>query len=107
MGPKIEAVCRFVEATGKMAAIGQLGDAEALLRGDAGTVVTGLSMARGGGGGGGGGGGDGGRCPRAPAPPFSSLPAPGSDGLRLWVWLAIPGSGGPRRGTGNRATYGD
>jgi carbamate kinase len=41
MGPKIEAVCRFVEATGKMAAIGQLGDAEALLRGDAGTVVTG------------------------------------------------------------------
>jgi carbamate kinase len=39
MGPKIEAVCRFVEATGKMAAIGQLGDAEALLRGDAGTVV--------------------------------------------------------------------
>jgi carbamate kinase len=39
MGPKIEAVCRFVEATGNMAAIGQLGDAEALLRGDAGTVV--------------------------------------------------------------------
>jgi carbamate kinase len=39
MGPKIEAVCRFVEATGKTAAIGQLGDAEALLRGDAGTVV--------------------------------------------------------------------
>ncbi len=39
MGPKIEAVCRFAEATGKMAAIGQLGDAEALLRGDAGTVV--------------------------------------------------------------------
>ena len=28
MGPKIEAVCRFVEATGKMAAIGQLGDAD-------------------------------------------------------------------------------
>jgi carbamate kinase len=39
MGPKIEAVCRFVEATGNMAAIGQLGDSEALLRGDAGTVV--------------------------------------------------------------------
>ena len=39
MGPKIEAVCRFAEATGKMAAIGQLEDAEALLRGDAGTVV--------------------------------------------------------------------
>jgi carbamate kinase len=41
MGPKIEAVCRFVEATGKMAAIGQLGDAEALLRGEAGTVIAG------------------------------------------------------------------
>lgn len=41
MGPKIEAVCRFVEATGKMAAIGQFGDAEALLRGGgAGTVIT-------------------------------------------------------------------
>jgi carbamate kinase len=41
MGPKVEAVCRFVEATGKMAAIGQLGDAEALLRGEAGTMVHG------------------------------------------------------------------
>jgi carbamate kinase len=40
MGPKIEAVCRFVEATGKMAAIGQLGAAEALLRREAGTTVT-------------------------------------------------------------------
>jgi len=40
MGPKIEAVCRFVEATGKMAAIGQLSDAGALLRGAAGTTVT-------------------------------------------------------------------
>ena len=40
MGPKIEAVCRFVEATGKMAAIGQLADAGALLRRDAGTIVT-------------------------------------------------------------------
>jgi carbamate kinase len=40
MGPKIEAVCRFVEATRKMAAIGQLADAEALLRRDAGTIVT-------------------------------------------------------------------
>jgi len=39
MGPKIEAVCRFVEATGKVAAIGQLGDAEALLHGNAGTMV--------------------------------------------------------------------
>jgi carbamate kinase len=40
MGPKIEAVCRFVEATGKPAAIGQLGDAQALLTGEAGTLVT-------------------------------------------------------------------
>jgi carbamate kinase len=40
MGPKIEAACRFVEATGKPAAIGQLGDAQALLDGEAGTLVT-------------------------------------------------------------------
>ena len=40
MGPKIEAVCRFVEATGKMAAIGQLADAQALLDRKAGTVIT-------------------------------------------------------------------
>ena len=40
MGPKIDAVCRFVEATGKLAAIGQLGDAQALLTGDAGTVIS-------------------------------------------------------------------
>ena len=40
MGPKIEAVCRFVETTGKPAAIGQLGDAQALLAGEAGTLVT-------------------------------------------------------------------
>jgi carbamate kinase len=40
MGPKIEAVCRFVEATGKPAAIGQLSDAQALLDGEAGTLVT-------------------------------------------------------------------
>ncbi|HLX48516.1 MAG TPA: carbamate kinase [Streptosporangiaceae bacterium] len=40
MGPKIEAVCRFVEATGKMAAIGQLTDARALLAQQAGTIVT-------------------------------------------------------------------
>jgi carbamate kinase len=39
MGPKIEAVCRFVEATGKMAAIGQMADAGALLRREAGTTV--------------------------------------------------------------------
>jgi carbamate kinase len=40
MGPKIEAVCRFVEATGKPAAIGRLTDARALLDGKAGTLVT-------------------------------------------------------------------
>jgi carbamate kinase len=39
MGPKIEAVCRFVEATGKPAAIGQLADAQALLAGQAGTII--------------------------------------------------------------------
>ena len=40
MGPKIEAVCRFVEATGRMAVIGRLNDAEAMANGKAGTVVT-------------------------------------------------------------------
>jgi carbamate kinase len=39
MGPKIEAVCRFTEATGKPAAIGRLADAEALLAGRAGTLI--------------------------------------------------------------------
>ena len=40
MGPKIEAVCRFVEATGKLAAIGKLCDARALLAQEAGTIIT-------------------------------------------------------------------
>ncbi|WP_193605215.1 carbamate kinase [Nocardioides dongkuii] len=40
MGPKVEAVCRFVELTGGIAAIGRLEDAPAILRGEAGTVVT-------------------------------------------------------------------
>jgi carbamate kinase len=40
MGPKIDAVCRFVEATGKPAAIGRLSDARALLTGEAGTLVS-------------------------------------------------------------------
>jgi len=40
MGPKVEAVCRFVEATGGFAAIGKLGDAESILEGRAGTRVT-------------------------------------------------------------------
>jgi len=43
MGPKVEAACDFVQATGHMAAIGRLEDAEALLRGTKGTVIHGLS----------------------------------------------------------------
>lgn len=39
MGPKVEAACRFVEATGARAAIGALQDAEALLAGAAGTRI--------------------------------------------------------------------
>ncbi len=40
MGPKVDAVCRFVELTGDMAAIGRLEDAEAIIEGEAGTIVT-------------------------------------------------------------------
>ena len=40
MGPKVDAVCRFVELTGGMAAIGSLDDAVAIVAGSAGTVVT-------------------------------------------------------------------
>jgi carbamate kinase len=40
MGPKVEAACRFVEATGRMAAIGRLDAAEALLHRTAGTIVS-------------------------------------------------------------------
>ncbi|HET6915391.1 MAG TPA: carbamate kinase [Acidimicrobiales bacterium] len=40
MKPKVEAACRFVERTGRMAAIGALSDAAAILAGDAGTVIT-------------------------------------------------------------------
>ncbi|MEV0384513.1 carbamate kinase [Nonomuraea sp. NPDC050643] len=40
MGPKVEAACRFVETTGDMAAIGKLDDAERILGGSAGTIVT-------------------------------------------------------------------
>jgi carbamate kinase len=40
MGPKVEAACRFAEATGKAAAIGRLDDAAAMLGGAAGTIVT-------------------------------------------------------------------
>ena len=39
MGPKAEAACRFTERAGRMAAIGSMGDARALLNGEAGTVV--------------------------------------------------------------------
>jgi carbamate kinase len=40
MGPKVEAACRFVEATGQMAAIGRLDAAAALLSRAAGTIVS-------------------------------------------------------------------
>lgn len=40
MGPKVEAACEFVRKTGGIAAIGALEDAAALLRGDAGTMIT-------------------------------------------------------------------
>jgi len=40
MGPKVEAVCRFVEVTGDMAAIGALEDVPLIIEGKAGTVVT-------------------------------------------------------------------
>jgi len=39
MGPKVEAACRFVDATGKIAAIGALADASRILAGSAGTRV--------------------------------------------------------------------
>ncbi len=45
MGPKVAAACRFAVRSGRIAAIGALEDAEALLRGDAGTRVR--STARG------------------------------------------------------------
>jgi carbamate kinase len=40
MGPKVEAVCRFVETTGDLGAIGALEDAPLILEGKAGTIVT-------------------------------------------------------------------
>ena len=39
MGPKVEAACRFVEATGRHAAIGDLKDAAKIVRGQAGTQI--------------------------------------------------------------------
>ncbi len=44
MGPKAEAACTFVEATGKFAGIGRLDDAERLLAGEAGTVLGSLAI---------------------------------------------------------------
>ena len=40
MGPKVRAACSFVERTGGLAAIGSISDTPALLRGEAGTLVT-------------------------------------------------------------------
>jgi carbamate kinase len=40
MGPKVTAACSFVEQTGKVAVIGSIADTAALVRGEAGTVVT-------------------------------------------------------------------
>jgi carbamate kinase len=40
MGPKVDAACRFVEATGRLAAIGRLGAAGALLARETGTIIT-------------------------------------------------------------------
>ena len=39
MGPKVEAACAFVRQTGKRAAIGSLADIEAIVAGEAGTIV--------------------------------------------------------------------
>jgi carbamate kinase len=39
MGPKVQAACRFVRATGKRAAIGELADLGRILAGEAGTTI--------------------------------------------------------------------
>ena len=39
MGPKVDAVCRFVEATGRTGVITSLDQITAAVAGDAGTVV--------------------------------------------------------------------
>ena len=39
MGPKVDAACRFVAATGRPAGIGRLADGASILRGEAGTWV--------------------------------------------------------------------
>lgn len=40
MGPKVEAAIQFVEATGGVAAIGRLADAQQIIAGEAGTIIT-------------------------------------------------------------------
>jgi carbamate kinase len=40
MGPKVQAACAFAQTPGRTAAIGQLSDVGAMLRGEAGTIVT-------------------------------------------------------------------
>ena len=40
MAPKVEAACEFVEQSGGLAGIGRLKDAQAILTGEAGTVIT-------------------------------------------------------------------
>ena len=45
MGPKVEAVCRFVEATGRRAAIGRLEVIGELIAGTAGTQIDGAAPA--------------------------------------------------------------
>ena len=40
MGPKVDAACRFVRATGKRAAIGELADLSRIIAGRAGTTIT-------------------------------------------------------------------
>jgi carbamate kinase len=40
MGPKVEAACRFVRATGRRAAIGELADLGRILAGEAGTTIS-------------------------------------------------------------------
>jgi carbamate kinase len=41
MGPKVQAACRFVQATGGRAAIGALADAAAIIANQAGTLIQG------------------------------------------------------------------
>ena len=40
MGPKVDAACRFAEATGKKAAIGALADLGGIIAGTMGTTVS-------------------------------------------------------------------